>query len=360
MPVLVRAHLGFPHRVGHDAGATERARALGMTDAGKEYAMDRLSGVRVLLFVSIVGVIGCCVGVQTARASEASGSAARHEPVRGVVVEAGEIGALLGRAGGAAVLDVRDALAYRAGHVPGAVRVDVGRWKQLSLSGEDGLSNAEAWRARIGSLGIDGDDAVVVYDDGSMTAAARVWFILQHFGVREIAVVNGGFPMIEEAIRRGELAGRLSRSTATVEPRAAVFDAGGTGSGAVGSIGTRELRDAIDAGEVRVLDARTPEEFLGEDARGNERAGHLPSAINVPHRELLDEQGRLRPAGELAAILEGAGFERGVPVVVHCQSGGRSSLAALAATRAGFGPVVNYYLSFGAWSADATCTVVDQ
>ena len=314
---------------------------------------------RALLCVWIALVIGGLGGVRPAWADDAAGTTTQHEFVSDAVIEAGEVGTILDRAGdNTAILDVRDALAYRSGHMPGAVRVDVGEWKRLSLRGEAGLSNAEAWHERIGSLGIDGDDTVLVYGDGSMTAAARVWFILQHFGVREIRVINGGFPMIEAAIRRAELPGRLARSTGTVEPQAVVFEPERSGSGAVGSVGTRELRDAIDAGEVDVLDARTPEEFRGEDARSNDRSGHLPSAINVPHERLLDERGRLRPADELAAILEEAGFVRGEPVVTHFQSGGRASLAALAAERAGFGPVINYYLSFGAWSADATCTVV--
>lgn len=275
------------------------------------------------------------------------------------MIEAAEVAGFIRRAGDdLAVLDAREELAYTAGHVPGAVRVDPSDWKRLSLTDDEGLSNAEAWRRRIGALGIESDDAVLVYDDGAMTHAARVWFILQHFGVREIRVLNGGIPMLERAIRRVEAPGRLTRSTETVDPAPAGFDPPDEIDRGIGVIGTDRLRAAIDAGKVSVLDARTPREFRGEDQRDNQRGGHLPGAVNVPHERLLDERGRLKPADELAGILREAGFERGTPVVTHCQSGGRASLAALAAARAGFGPVVNYYLSFGAWSADSACTVI--
>jgi thiosulfate/3-mercaptopyruvate sulfurtransferase len=107
-----------------------------------------------------------------------------------------------------------------------------------------------------------------------------------------------------------------------------------------------------------VFDARTREEHLGREARGNPRAGHVPGAINLPHKDLLDESGKLTKPEELAALFDQAGFEKGQPIITHCQSGGRASLAALAAARAGYGPVFNYYLSFGDWAADASCPVV--
>lgn len=109
---------------------------------------------------------------------------------------------------------------------------------------------------------------------------------------------------------------------------------------------------------MQVFDTRTREEYIGEDLRKNTRGGHIPTAINVPHKELLDEQNRLKSPEALRTLLEQAGFKRGQPVITHCDGGGRASLAALAASRAGYGPVLNYYLSYGDWAADATCPVV--
>jgi thiosulfate/3-mercaptopyruvate sulfurtransferase len=69
--------------------------------------------------------------------------------------------------------------------------------------------------------------------------------------------------------------------------------------------------------------------------------------------------GRPRPPEELAALFDCAGFQGSHPIIItHCDGGGRASLAALAAERAGYGPVMNYYLSFGDWAADARCPVV--
>ncbi len=252
------------------------------------------------------------------------------------------------------VLDVRGDAAYAAGHLPGAVRVDHARWEADSLSDADGLENEALWRSRIGELGIDGRGTVVVYDGGSMTDAARVWFILQGFGASDVRVVNGGFPLIAEAAKEGTLA----LSTDPVAPVAAAFVPTPAESARIAWIGRQDLKSAVDEGRVQVLDARSIKEFEGTDLRGNTRGGHLPGATSVPHTSMLDSKRRLKSPAELAAIFEAAGLAKGEVLVTHCQGGGRAALAALAAARAGYGPVINYYLSFGDWSSDATCPVV--
>ncbi len=265
-----------------------------------------------------------------------------------------DLPALLAGSSPVAVLDVRGADAFAAGHLPGAVRVEYEEWEQASLGAETGLDHEATWHARLGAHGLTGRERVLVLDDGRMTRAARIWFILQHVGAADAAVVDGGFPRVEEAVR----AGALSLATGAAAPAEATFEPAAERAGRIGVLDRVALKAAIEAGEVQVLDARSRDEFLGVDARGNPRAGHLPDAVSLPHRVLLDARGCLLAPDELARLLEEAGFVRGRVVVTHCQGGGRAALAALACARAGFGPVVNYYLSFGDWARDATCPVV--
>lgn len=344
----------------------------GMTRTGTTTTgMARARALRVALagafgLLGVVGLVACESAGPAAGARSGSGAGGGAGPastrgqaagVAGAVVEAGELAGQMRQAAagsGAVFLDVRPEAEFLAGHVPGAVRVDPPSWEQDSLAAESGLANERAWHERIGALGIDGDDAVFIADAGGMTGAARVWFILQHFGVTRAAVVNGGYRALTAAAGRGEVA----LVAGPGEPAGAKAFVPASGGGAIGLIDRATLRAQVDAGRVQVLDARTRAEFLGDDARGNARAGHLPAAMSVPHTRFLRSDGRLKEPAEIAAILEEAGFVRGRPVIAHCQSGGRASVAALAAARAGYGPVLNYYLSFGDWSADATCAVV--
>lgn len=282
-----------------------------------------------------------------------SGMTEQRRATARTIIEVGELPALLENKR-IVLLDVRSEEEYRSGHLPGAFRVDYDDFERLTLEQETGLAHEASWHARIGRMGIDGRDTVIIYDCGKMTRAARIWFVLQHFGVADARVVNGGFPLIEAGVARGD----LTLSTDESRPREVVFSPAESSAGRIGTLDRFEVRAAIERGEAQVLDARTVDEFRGLDLRKNDRGGHLPTARNVPHTVLLDDQNRLRPAEELAAILERAGFVRGRPVISHCDGGGRAALAALAASRAGYGPVLNYYLSFGDWAKDASCPVI--
>jgi thiosulfate/3-mercaptopyruvate sulfurtransferase len=193
---------------------------------------------------------------------------------------------------------------------------------------------------------VDGSIPAVVYDDGRMTEAARVWFILQYVGT-EARMPNGGLP----AVAGSENLLRTARRTdAQLTFRAR------PGSGPAGLIDRHGLKDGLD-GDIRIFDARTAGEFAGEDLRRNARGGHLPGARSLPHASLLDH-GRLKPADDLRDLLAGAGFQPGDDVVTHCDGGGRAALAAAAALRAGYEDVRAYYLSFADWAKDESCPIV--
>jgi thiosulfate/3-mercaptopyruvate sulfurtransferase len=250
-------------------------------------------------------------------------------------------------AGSFLVLDARSPSDYRAGHAAGAFLAPVAAWDRTSKTEEGAFGNVEHWNAAIGGLGIDGSRRVAVYDDGKATDAARVWFILQYFGV-PVAMVDGNWPAIRALIDQ-------QAETSVNEPVAAKFS-GKPGTGAVDLKERASLRGTLDS--VQVFDARTQAEYDGTDVRNNPRGGHLPGAIRIGHTDLLDASGRLRSASELRRLLTSAGFAANRPIVTHCEGGGRAALAALAAVHAGYTDVHNYYLSFADWAQDDACPVV--
>jgi rhodanese-related sulfurtransferase len=96
------------------------------------------------------------------------------------------------------LLDVRDAGAFAAGHAPGAVRVPIEDWIAAARTPEGDFANTAFWSDAFQSLGLGAGSVAGVYDDGRMTEAARVWFILQYFGVATV-ILNGGWPAVEAA-----------------------------------------------------------------------------------------------------------------------------------------------------------------
>lgn len=221
----------------------------------------------------------------------------------------------------------------------GMICVPIERWIEEAKQTTSGLDDLHFWQHEIDALGVGPDALTIVLDDGRMTEAARVWFILQYFGL-PTAVLNGGRPAL------GSIVPQVPRATGpiTLKP----------GNGKVGLKDRMGLKAELH--DVQVFDARSRAEFLGEDLKGNSRGGHLPSAAHLPHDALLDGT-YLRRTAELAELLDVAQIDGSRPIVTHCNGGGRAALAALAAILAGRDEVHVYYLSFADWAADGSCSI---
>src|SRR4029079_19577545 len=103
---------------------------------------------------------------------------------------------------------------------------------------------------RIGMLGIAADAKVIVYDDASSRDAARVWWILRYWGVRDVRLLNGGYG--------GWEAGKHPEETAAAAPERVRFVA----KADTARLATREqLLKALDGGKLQIVDARSEKEF---------------------------------------------------------------------------------------------------
>jgi thiosulfate/3-mercaptopyruvate sulfurtransferase len=252
--------------------------------------------------------------------------------------------AALNSLGAIRYLDARDQAAFDAGHAPGAVRVPFEAWDKAAKATDTGFGKTAYWDEALSSLGIDPSATAVTYDSGAMTNAARVWFILQYFGIKCL-IVNGGWPALTAT------SGLPSGAGASMQAFHATPDAG-----SVGVVDRETLKHQLN-GDAHVFDSRTLREFTGEDSRNRPRAGHLPGARHLSHADLMDN-GVVYPAAKLRAMLEKVGFGPGDHIVTHCEGGGRAALAAAAAARAGFDDVRVYYLSFADWARDESCPIV--
>jgi thiosulfate/3-mercaptopyruvate sulfurtransferase len=243
------------------------------------------------------------------------------------------------------VLDVRAEAAFKAGHVPGAIRVDVAEWEQAFKSDRD----PAAWGKRIGGLGINGKRPVLVFGDDAWPTTARVWFILTHFGVPDVRMVDGGWKA-------------WSGAGHPIDTNETLHQVGGSFPVKISAgclLEKAELKGKLpgSADPLQILDARTPEEYSGEKKMGK-RAGRIPGSVNIPWTKFVDPKtGRFLPKEEIRKMLTGAGFDLAKPITTHCQSGGRSSVTYFALTLAGATRASNYYGSFGEWGADESLPV---
>jgi len=248
---------------------------------------------------------------------------------------------------GSSLLDVRWELGgppgrdlYLAGHIPGAVFVDLDTELAAppGAGGRHPLPDAAVFGEAMRRAGVSGSRPVVVYDAGNSVAAARAWWLLRYFGHPDVGVLDGGFA----GWRAAGLP--IEREVAKVQPGDFEPRAGGMpllDAGAAAAI----ARDGV------LLDARAPERFRGESEPIDAVAGHIPGAVNVPSASLVDASGRFLDAETLRARFAGAGVRAGTPVGAYCGSGVAASHEVLALSLAGI-PAALYVGSWSDWITD--------
>jgi thiosulfate/3-mercaptopyruvate sulfurtransferase len=231
--------------------------------------------------------------------------------------------------------------AWLAGHIPGAIHLDVDEdladLAGFGAPGRHPLPSPAAFRDRLETAGIDDRHLVVAYDDVAGWVAARLWWMLENLGHRDVAVLDGG---IQAWVASG---GPLTDEVGLVTPgRLHLADRW------TGVIDRQELKTRL--GSVVLLDARAAARYRGETEPIDPVAGHIPTARNAPiDGNLVD--GRFRSADELRErfVSLGADGESG-EVVTSCGSGVSAIHHALALRVAGLPDPILYVGSYSDWS----------
>ncbi|GAA2035294.1 sulfurtransferase [Agromyces tropicus] len=246
------------------------------------------------------------------------------------------------------VLDVRWTLArpdgrdaYRAGHIPTAVYVDLdGELADHGAVGEGRhpLPDEAAFTRAMRRWGLRDGDAAIVVDDASGMSAARAWWLLRHAGFADARLLDGGLA--------AWVAAGLPLEEGDVEPEP------GDATAAFGAMPVVDLdeADALGAGDAGVLlDARAGERYRGEVEPIDPRAGHIPGAVSAPTAENLDVDGRFRSPDELRERFAALGIDDAHPVAAYCGSGVTAAHEVAALAIAGIDAAL-YPGSFSQWA----------
>jgi len=236
---------------------------------------------------------------------------------------------------------------FDAAHIPGAVFFDQDEIVDPASDLPHTLPSPDVFAAAVGDLGVSETDTIVVYDGVGLFTAPRVWWLLRTFGAKDVRVLDGGFPAWQEA--------GLPVETGAASPEAVTFAASFDRS-AVASLD--EVKAAVMNGRLQIADARPAARFAGEapEPRAGVRAGHMPSAFNVPFMA-LSENGRLKSEAALRAIFAEAGLDPEAPVVTSCGSGVTAAVLNLALESLGNRQSALYDGSWTEWGSAADTPV---
>jgi thiosulfate/3-mercaptopyruvate sulfurtransferase len=234
-----------------------------------------------------------------------------------------------------------DTAAYDGGHIAGAVKLD---WKtELQDQVRRDFVSKEQFEALLSAKGIGNDDTVVLYGGNNNWFAAYAYWYFKLYGHDNVKLLDGGR-------KKWELDGReLSKDS--VSRSATSYTAKDQNTS------IRAFRDeAIAAiGVQNLIDVRSPDEFSGKllapahlPQEQSQRAGHIPTALNVPWSKAANEDGTFRSDDELRALYNEVGIDDAKDTIAYCRIGERSSHTWFALHELlGFANVKNYD---GSWT----------
>jgi thiosulfate/3-mercaptopyruvate sulfurtransferase len=279
------------------------------------------------------------------------------EPAVPGFIPVDEVAALVLRRAPVLLLDARFTLdegplpdEYSAGHIPGAVYVDLERelsGSRLLANGDYPLPEAGDFERAARGWGLDGGTHVVAYAGYTGISAGRLAWLLRWFGHERVRILDGGLQAWE---RRGYplVAGEAA------SPRSGNFVA------RPGGLPVVDALEALDLGrQGQLIDVRARSQYALREPdpdRGVHFAGRIPGAVNIPSTRLHHRNGRLRPAAGIRAMLTGVGVDLGRPVAVYCGGGVASAWAAFTLGSAGIDAAL-FAASWSAYVADPALPV---
>ncbi len=214
-----------------------------------------------------------------------------------------------------------DPLLYATGHIEGAVQVDWFSTLQHPLR-RDFLTK-EKFEEVASHLGIANDTTVVFYGDKSNWFACYALWLFQYYGHENVKIMNGGR-------LKWEKEGRPFVKDVPTYPKTNY-----RAKEADKSI--RAFRDDVFKqmeAKKPLVDVRSPKEYSGElthmpnyPQEGATRGGHIPTAVNIPWAQAVNEtDATFKSAEELRALYEGKNIKPDGEVIAYCRIGERSSL----------------------------------
>jgi len=236
-----------------------------------------------------------------------------------VLVDADWVEAHLGDPGVVLVEVDEDTSAYDKGHIANAVKID---WKKdLQDPVRRDFIDKHGFEELLSDRGISNDDLVILYGGNNNWFAAYAYWYFRLYGHANVKLLDGGR-------KKWELDSRDLVTDVPQRPRTSYHAAGPDTS-------IRAFRDEVIAaiGQRNLVDVRSPDEFSGKllapahlPQEQAQRAGHIPTARNVPWSKAANDDGTFKSDDDLRKLYgDEAGLDFTKDTIAYCRIGERSA-----------------------------------
>lgn len=225
-------------------------------------------------------------------------------------------------------------------------------WTDISLLGEFGgeelgkLLSKENYQQIFSKLGVKEDSEVLVYGftmpDQGFGDEGRILYTFNYAGFDNVKIIDGGFKQVESL--------GFNKKYNPSEDRIDVSDVVRVeGENNSNAIFTDELLTLVGNENVQIIDTRLKVEYNGRVIYGENKAGHIPTAISIPFNSLVDKDGFIKSREELEKYFEDKGLDKNKLQITYCTTGVRASYVAVILTELGY-KVRNYEPSFARYA----------
>ena len=225
-------------------------------------------------------------------------------------------------------------------------------WTDISLLGEFGgeelgkLLSKENYQQIFSKLGVKEDSEVLVYGftmpDQGFGDEGRILYTFNYAGFDNVKIIDGGFKQVESL--------GFNKKYNPSEDRIDVSDIVRVeGENNSNAIFTDELLTLVGNENVQIIDTRLEVEYNGRVIYGENKAGHIPTAISIPFNSLVDKDGFIKSREELEKYFEDKGLDKNKLQITYCTTGVRASYVAVILTELGY-KVRNYEPSFARYA----------
>jgi rhodanese-related sulfurtransferase len=225
-------------------------------------------------------------------------------------------------------------------------------WTDISLLGEFGgeelgkLLSKENYQQIFSKLGVKEDSEVLVYGftmpDQGFGDEGRILYTFNYAGFDNVKIIDGGFKQVESL--------GFNKKYNPSEDRIDVSDVVRVeGENNSNAIFTDELLTLVGNENVQIIDTRLEVEYNGRVIYGENKAGHIPTAISIPFNSLVDKDGFIKSREELEKYFKDKGLDKNKLQITYCTTGVRASYVAVILTELGY-KVRNYEPSFARYA----------
>ncbi|MDR6718279.1 sulfurtransferase [Paenibacillus sp. 2003] len=229
--------------------------------------------------------------------------------------------------------------AYEAGHIPGAVYLDLEKDLSSPVSAHGGrhpLPDPAVLASRLSKAGIGSNSRIVAYDDQGGMNASRLWWLLRYIGHEQVYIMDEGFSAWKNAkfpVTADVPVQIPSSFEVNVQPAMLAS--------------VEDVQQASVTGSAALIDSRDARRYAGLEEPIDAKAGHIPGALNYFWKDVLDWDGRWTGTEVLEERF--SKLDKDGAIIVYCGSGVSACPNVIALEEAGYSNVKLYAGSWSDW-----------